>query len=41
MLFRSTRKAVATWWVSLDRNATALLEHRERLLEVVARVEEI
>lgn len=33
--------AAATWWVSLDRNATALLEHRERLLEVVARVEEI
>jgi len=29
------------WWVSLDRNASALLAHRERLLEVIARVEEV
>ena len=31
----------ATWWLSLDRNAAALLVHREKLVEVIARVEEV
>ena len=29
------------WWVSLDRNAAALREHREKLIEVLAKVEEV
>lgn len=33
--------AAATWWVSLDRNAGALLGNRERLIEVIAKVEEV
>lgn len=33
--------AAGAWWVSLDRNAAALLANRERLVEVIARVEEV
>lgn len=33
--------AAAIWHVSLDRNASALLANRERLIEVIARVEEV
>jgi hypothetical protein len=33
--------AAATWWISLDRNAGAMLESREKLIEVIARVEEV
>lgn len=33
--------AAGIWWVSLDRNASALLAHRERLIEVIAKVEEV
>jgi len=32
--------ALALWWISLDRNATALLANRERLIETIARIEE-
>jgi hypothetical protein len=33
--------SAAIWWISLDRNATELLQRRERLIEVIARVEEV
>ena len=33
--------AATIWHVSLDRNATALLANRERLIDVIARVEEV
>jgi hypothetical protein len=33
--------AAVIWHLSLDRNATALLANRERLIEVIARVEEV
>lgn len=29
------------WWISLDRNAAALLAYREKLVETIAKVEEV
>lgn len=31
----------ALWWISLDRNASELLERREKLIETIAKIEEV